>query len=446
MDKLTNECPRSACQNADFVKEAGQNRQYARHQSGHCCDIESFLIVPSVDKALVGAQQPPGLESDAQQCSQEGALPERAHEDREADLVEDLVLLTAGVAGEVWDVERQRRPVADAGGERREEEIPELGDGEAGRHGKHAPEAVGLDIGPAKEGRGEEDEDWCRVLLELSNHVHTPQDDAHLGQPEDQEAGELQRRRAQPGDDDQGGGGTLEHGWEEEEHGLVVDPGLNVVPSVADEGTEGHDVGVADAKCGVSEDREGHDVSGAEDVGEDEGEEHDEVGDDDGGDALPPGHVEVDEAVGEVVGGNTNDEAHPVVGHIPGGEGAGGYGDGSEVGAVDSGIRIGRALGDYNKGGGRRANGRRLKVKGRRVGDGKASAVEFDGERIGAAVSSGGHGGRAGGGMGRKVGTETEAFGLHGNRAYIVMTTAIYVDANINNAERRSSIIASTST
>ena len=50
-----------------------------------------------------------------------------AHRRRQAErLAEHLVALRAGVAAEVRDVQRQRRPEADVAGERREEEAPEL--------------------------------------------------------------------------------------------------------------------------------------------------------------------------------------------------------------------------------------------------------------------------------------------------------------------------------
>lgn len=176
-----------------------------------------------------------------------------------------------------------------------------------------------------------------------------------MGQPKDQEAGELQRRGAQPRDDGQGGGGLLEGGGEEEEDGLAADPRLDAEPAAADEGAEeGGDVGTADAEGGAGEDREGDAVPGAWDAGEDEGEEDDEVGKDDGGHTLPPGHAEVDEAAGEVVGGNSHDEANPEASHVPGGEGAGGGGDGGKVGSPGSGgIWIGSGLGHYSKGRGR---------------------------------------------------------------------------------------------
>ena len=52
---------------------------------------------------------------------------EQAHRRRQAErLAEHLVALRAGVAAEVGNVERQRGPEADVGGERREEERPEL--------------------------------------------------------------------------------------------------------------------------------------------------------------------------------------------------------------------------------------------------------------------------------------------------------------------------------
>lgn len=114
---------------------------------------------------------------------------------------------------------------------------------------------------------------------------------------------------------------------------MAADPGFDAEPAAAYEGAEeGGDVGPADAEGGASEDGEGDAVFGARDGGEDEGDEEDKVGGDDGGDSLPPGHAEVNEASGEVVGGDANDEADPEAGEVESGGCAIGLRDRGEVG------------------------------------------------------------------------------------------------------------------
>lgn len=248
---------------------------------------------------------------------------EHAHEHRQPRLADHLVRLAPRVPREVRYVDGHRRPEADVGCERREEDLPELCACQPRRQRQDAPEPTGRCVGPGQQRGGEHDEHRRRELLELADALHSVHDDAELRGPEREEARELERRRAEPGHRREQRRVGLEPGREEQEYGAAADPGLDAEPAAADErADDGRDVRAADAERGAREHRERQAVRGRGRGREDERDEDDEVGEGDGGDALERGHAEVHEAAREVVGRHADDEADPEAGEVPGRHGA----------------------------------------------------------------------------------------------------------------------------
>ena len=93
---------------------------------------------------------------------------EQRHRRRQAEsLAPDLRLLVAGVARQVGDVERERRPEADHGGERRHEDGQELaGRPEPARLRQHGPEPAGPQPGPGEQREAGDDQERRRPGLQ----------------------------------------------------------------------------------------------------------------------------------------------------------------------------------------------------------------------------------------------------------------------------------------
>ncbi len=125
---------------------------------------------------------------------------EQAHRRRQAQrLAERLVALRVGVAAEVGDVQRQRRPEADVGRQGREEEGPELARlRPAGRElrglRQHRPEAAGPPVGPGQQRQAQHDQQRRLDVQQDADRLDALVDHQHVDRPEGQEAGQLRRR------------------------------------------------------------------------------------------------------------------------------------------------------------------------------------------------------------------------------------------------------------
>jgi hypothetical protein len=99
-----------------------------------------------------------------------------------------LRLLIFGVAGEVGDVERERGPVADHGGERGEEEVKEAGvGGELAGRGEDRAEAAGAVQHVSQEGEAHDGHEGRGEALQEADGFDAAPDDGHVEEPEAEE-------------------------------------------------------------------------------------------------------------------------------------------------------------------------------------------------------------------------------------------------------------------
>src|SRR5947209_4738982 len=85
-------------------------------------------------------------------------------------LADDLVALTARVASEIGDVQRDGGPEANYAGERRNEEAEEFPEGlKFGWRGEHGPEAAGLAARPQQEREPNQQEKWRGNALQIAD-------------------------------------------------------------------------------------------------------------------------------------------------------------------------------------------------------------------------------------------------------------------------------------
>ncbi len=228
--------------------------------------------------------------------------------------------------------ERQRRPVADHGGERGDEDGQELAEGpEPAGLREERPETVGLAHRPHDEGARHHEHEGRGPVLDLAQQVHALVDDQDVQAPEEQEREPLGGGVAEePGAQEAGPAG--DEAREERLQGLAADPGLDPEPAAGHERAhERGEIRAEGAVGGAREDGKRDAVLRARVRVQEDRDEHDRVPEQDRDESLPPVHARGHEAGRQHVGRDAVRHADPERGVVVGGPVARRDRHGSEV-------------------------------------------------------------------------------------------------------------------
>ena len=258
-------------------------------------------------------------------------------------LADNLIALRARIAGKVGDIERERRPVADHGGEPRAEDRPEFCRGiQRGWLGEDRAESVGRVPRPPHKHQTDEEKKGRAERFHPFDRLHTADDEVDVDRPKNHEAEEFAGRDAEERE-------VLFGRWIEAEHnggrgidGRAADPRLNAEPSAGHQSAhERRDVRAEGPERGAEQHRERNAVGRARMRVEGHRDEHDEIAEENGEGGLPPIHALLDEAAGEGVSRDADRHADPEGGDVPCGPRPSILRNGSEVLVPEARIVVG---------------------------------------------------------------------------------------------------------